>query len=88
MKKFFKTLAKILAVLVFEVVYILGLGIYLIYYTDMFTTTRDMIVTTSMTTMTHQYFATWFLSDEKIQEILAKNRGINTLAVEVSIWKT
>ena len=41
MKKFFKTLAKILAVLVFEVVYILGLGIYLIYYTDMFTTTRD-----------------------------------------------
>lgn len=77
MKKFFKTLAKILAVLVFEVVYILGLGIYLIYYTDMFTTTRDMIVTTSMTTMTHQYFATWFLSDEKIQEILAKNRGIN-----------
>ncbi len=77
MKKFLKKLAKVLAVLVFEIVYILGLGVYLIYYTDMFVTTRDMIVTTSMTTMTHQYFATWFLSDEKINEILAANRGIN-----------
>ena len=77
MKKFLKKLAMILGVLIFEVVYILGLGIYLIYYTEMFTTTRDMIVTTSMTTMTHQYFATWFLSDEKIQEILARTRGIN-----------
>ncbi len=77
MKKVFKKLAKILGVLVFEIAYILGLGIYLIYYTEFFTTTRDMIVTTSMTTMTHQYFATWFLSDEKIQEILTANRGIN-----------
>lgn len=77
MKKVFKKLAKILGVLVFEVAYILGLGIYLIYYTEFFTTTRDMIVTTSMTTMTHQYFATWFLSDAKIQEILTANRGIN-----------
>ena len=77
MKKFLKKLGKVLGVLVFELVYILGLGIYLIYYTEMFTTTRDMIVTTSMTTMTHQYFATWFLSDEKINEILEANRRIN-----------
>ncbi|MBO5477488.1 MAG: phosphodiester glycosidase family protein [Clostridia bacterium] len=77
MKKFLKKLAKVLAVFIFEIAYILGLGIYLIYYTDMFTTTRDMIVTTSMTTMTHQYFATWFLSDEKINEILASNRLTN-----------
>ena len=33
-----------------------------------------MIVTTSMTTMTHQYFATFFLSDEKINEIIASTR--------------
>ena len=77
MKKFLKKLGKVLGVLVFELVYILGLGIYLIYYTEMFTTTRDMIVTTAMTTMTHQYFATWFLSDEKINEILEANRRIN-----------
>ena len=80
MKKFLKKLAKILGILVFEIVYILGLGIYLIYYTELFTTTRDMIVTTSMTTMTHQYFATWFLSQEKIDEILASNRLTNDAA--------
>lgn len=80
MKKFLKKLAKALGVLLFEIVYILGLGIYLIYYTEFFTTTRDMIVTTSMTTMTHQYFATWFLSDEKIEEILASNRLTNETA--------
>lgn len=74
MKKFFKKLGKVLGVILFELVYILGLGIYLIYYTEFFTTTRDMIVTTSMTTMSHQYFATWFLSQEKIDEILASNR--------------
>ena len=33
-----------------------------------------MIVTTAMTTMSHQYFATWFLSEEQIQEILKRNR--------------
>lgn len=80
MKKFLKRLGKVLGVLLFEVVYILALGIYLIYYTNLFTTTRDMIVTTAMTTMTHQYFATWFLSDEKINEILASNRMVNDTA--------
>ncbi len=74
MKKFLKRIAQVLGVLLFEIIYILGLGIYLIYYTEFFTTTRDMIVTTSMTTMTHQYFATWFLSDEKINEIIAATR--------------
>ena len=77
MKKFFKRLAKILAVLVFEIVYILGLGVYLIYYTNLFTTTKNLIVTTAMTTMTHQYFATWFLSDEEINQILADARKLN-----------
>jgi len=57
----------------FQIVYVPLLTIALVYYGP-FTNTRDMIVTTAMTTMTHQYFATWFLSDEKIEEILAKNR--------------
>ncbi len=77
MKKFLKRLAKVLGVVVFELVYILVLGVYLIYYTNMFPTTKDLIVTTSMTTMTHQYFATWFLSDEEINEIIARNRQLN-----------
>ena len=74
MKKFFKRLLQVIGVILFEVIYIFGLGVYLIYYSNFFTTTRDMIVTTSMTTMTHQYFATFFLSDEKINEIIASTR--------------
>ena len=60
--------------LVFQIIYVPILSIALIYYGP-FTNTRDMIVTTAMTTMKHQYFATWFLSKEKIDEILAKQAG-------------
>ncbi len=39
---------------------------------------REWLITTAMTTMTHQYFATWFYSDETIQEVLNKNRVAET----------
>ena len=35
---------------------------------------REWLVTTAMTTMTHQYFATWFYDDDTIQDALNKNR--------------
>ena len=35
---------------------------------------RDWLITTAMTTMTHQYFATWFYDEQTIQEVLAKNK--------------
>ena len=35
---------------------------------------RDWLITTAMTTMTHQYFATWFYNEETIQAVLAKNK--------------
>lgn len=59
--------------LVFMIIYVPIVFIGLVFYGP-FENIRDMIVTTAMTTMTHQYFATWFLSDEKIQEILDKHR--------------
>ena len=68
-----KVLKWIAFFLIFQVIYVPILSIVLIYYGP-FTNTRDMIVTTAMTTMRHQYFATLFLSKEKIGEILAKNR--------------
>lgn len=68
-----KVLKWIAFFLIFQVIYVPILSIVLIYYGP-FTNTRDMIVTTAMTTMRHQYFATLFLSKEKIDEILAKNR--------------
>lgn len=37
---------------------------------------REWLVTTAMTTMTHQYFATWFYDDETIKYILDKNKVV------------
>lgn len=59
--------------LLFQIIYVPILCICLVFYGP-FTNIRDMVVTTAMTTMTHQYFATWFLSDEKIEAILKANR--------------
>ena len=37
---------------------------------------REWLVTTAMTTMTHQYFATWFYDEETIKYILDKNKVV------------
>jgi exopolysaccharide biosynthesis protein len=37
---------------------------------------RDWLVTTAMTTMTHQYFATWFYDDKTIEYILDNNKVV------------
>ena len=37
---------------------------------------RDWYITTAMTTMNHQYLATWFYSDTAINEVLDKNKII------------
>ncbi len=34
---------------------------------------RTTLITTAMTTMTHQYYARWFFTDEYIQNVLANN---------------
>jgi len=34
---------------------------------------RNWLITTAMTTMSHQYLATWFYSDETIQKVLEEN---------------
>lgn len=50
---------------------------------------RDWLITTAMTTLNHQYFATWFYSDEVIQSVLSNNAvietGESTNAEEVTI---
>ncbi|MEG2310481.1 MAG: phosphodiester glycosidase family protein [Clostridia bacterium] len=74
-----KVLKTFILFVLFQLVFIPILSIILIFYGP-FTNTRDMIVTTAMTTMRHQYFATLFLSDEKINEILDKNRPEEKLA--------
>ncbi len=57
---------KILIILI-----ILGIiGIFLFFKTSLFQKYKEIWVQTAMTTMNHQYLATWFLSDEEIAEIM------------------
>lgn len=49
----------------------LSCGLFLLY--GPFTWVRNTLVTTAMTTMSHQYLAQWFFTDEYIEEVLASN---------------
>ena len=52
---------------------ILGvIGVFLFFKTSLFQKYKELWVVTAMSTMNHQYLATWFLSDEEIQEIMSK----------------
>lgn len=66
---------------IFIVLFILGtIGIcsvlFLLY--GPFSGFRNWLVTTAMTTMTHQYFATWFYDDDVINSVLDSNKVIET----------
>ena len=37
---------------------------------------REFWITSAMTTMSHQYLATWIYSDDYIQKVLAKNKVV------------
>lgn len=65
--------------ILFQMIFIPILSIVLIYYGP-FVNLKEMIVTTAMTTMRHQYFATFFLSQDEITKILEKNRPDQELA--------
>lgn len=59
---------KILIVLIILVV----IFIILFFKTSLFQKYKELWVVTAMSTMNHQYLATWFLPDEEIQEIMNK----------------
>lgn len=46
--------------------------LFLFFKTSLFQKYKELWVQTAMTTMNHQYLATWFLSDEEIEEIMKK----------------
>ena len=50
------------------------IGLFLLY--GPYNGFREWYITTAMTTMTHQYLATWFYSDETINDVLSKNTVI------------
>jgi len=56
-----------------QLVVVFTFDLVMVYYGP-FTNIRDMIVTTAMTTFSHQYIAKAFLSDKTISEIMDKNK--------------
>ena len=50
------------------------IGLFLLY--GPITKFREWYITSAMTTMTHQYLATWFYSDETINDVLSKNKVV------------
>lgn len=53
-------------------------GVFVFFKTDIFATYRDLWVQTAMSTASHQFLATWFLSDDEIEDILNKYEVENT----------
>lgn len=53
-----------------------GGGLFLLY--GPWAYFRELLITTAMTTLSHQYLATWFYSDETIKEVLEKNKVVDT----------
>jgi len=73
-KKKKKIIKKIIITLV--ILMILGIGTvgFLLY--SPWPNFREWLITTAMTTMNHKYLATWFYSDETIEEVLNRNKVI------------
>lgn len=71
-----KSLFKRTIFIIFQIVLIIFLlsvlGINLFFKTSLFQKYKELWVVTAMSTMNHQYLATWFLSDEEIEEIMKK----------------
>ena len=63
---------------IFMAFYVIGATFFSVLLYGPYTGFRNWLIPTAMTTMTHQYFATWFYSKETIDEILSQNMIIET----------
>ena len=64
--------------IIFFSFYILGSSSLMILLYGPDESFKNWLITTAMTTMNHQYFATWFYDDEEIQRILSQNKVIES----------
>ena len=93
-KKKNKNVKKVLLVLV--ILAIIGVSSEGVLLYGPYSGFRDWLITTAMTTMTHQYFATWFYDDETIEASLAKNKveevneitNTNTIVINNTVEET
>lgn len=66
-QKLFLCLKIFISLIIVGVIFII-----LFFKTNLFQHYKELWVQTAMTTQSHQYLATWFLSDEEIQEIMKR----------------
>ncbi len=68
---------------------IVGIIVVLVLLYGPYNGFRDWLITTAMTTMTHQYLATWFYDDDVINSVLDKNKVVETdETTDTSLIKT
>lgn len=67
-----KKALKVVFIILFLLIFLLATFIFLFFKTDLFQYYKELWVQTAMTTMNHQYLATWFLSDDEINAIMKK----------------
>ena len=62
--------------LTFSILFVIGVSSVLFLFYGPWAGFRNYWITSAMTTMSHQYLATWFYDDETIQKVLANNSVI------------
>lgn len=60
----------------FAILIVMGVGVVIFLLYGPWNGFRDWLITTAMSTMNHQYLATWFYDDKTIQECLDKNKVV------------
>ena len=65
-------------IVIFSTLFVIGAGSFTFLFYGPWSGFRDFWITSAMTTMSHQYLATWFYSDETIQEVLQSNSIIES----------
>ncbi len=60
-------------IVIFSSLFVLGVSAFLFLFYGPIDSFRNFWITSAMTTMSHQYLATWFYSDETIEKVLKNN---------------
>lgn len=65
-------------ILILLILMLLGISVFSFLLYGPWSGFRDWLITTAMTTMNHQYFATIFYNDDEIKECLGRNKVVDT----------
>ena len=76
-KNRWKKVLVVLFIITFILAILGSIFLFLFFKTGLFQEYKELWVETAMTTMNHQYLATWFLSDDEINEIFVDTNSFS-----------